>query len=284
MSAMFRGGEIRLSCGDHECRPQPEKMKMSTVAVAQPTDDARSEAEVRIDLAAAYRLCAHFAMDDLIYTHLSARVPGEPGHFLLNPYGEMFEEITASSIIKVDLDGNVVDAASDDLNAFGHLIHGAFYKARPEVGAVMHTHTRAGIAIAALQGGLLPMSQMSMHFYKSISYHDYEGPVLNPAEQDTLVANMGENRAMMLRNHGLLTIGESVAEAFSRLYYLEQCCRSQVDAMSTGDRVIIPPPEVCGQTNEYYRQGPYGPRMPFSRREWPALLRMLDKRDASYRD
>jgi ribulose-5-phosphate 4-epimerase/fuculose-1-phosphate aldolase len=239
-----------------------------------------TEQRLRIDLAAAYRLAAHFGMDDLIYTHFSARLPDGSGDFLLNPYGLLFDEITASSLIRVTPEGEVVGRTEHDLNVFGYKIHEPFYRLRPAIGSVMHTHTPAGIAVSAMACGLLPLSQMAMHFYKSVGSHAYEGNAFTPDEQRRLIEAMGEHRAVFLQNHGLLAVGETVAEAFSRLYYLEQCCRIQVQAMAGGGRLIHVPEEVALAMNEQYvKKG-----LPFSRREWPALLRRLDRVSPGYKD
>ncbi len=248
-------------------------------SAASRTGAAEVERQVRIDLAAAYRLAAHFQMDDLIYTHFSARLADGAGDFLLNPYGLMFEEITASSLIRVDPTGTVIGDTEFDLNIAGYKIHAPFYRAKPEVGAVLHSHTRAGIAVSAMPCGLLPISQMALHFYGNLGYHDYRGNSFAGDEQDRLLANLGDARAVVMRNHGLLVVGETIAEAFSRLYYLEQCCRIQVDAMAGGDLIEVPA-DTARALSEQYREI----QMPFSKREWPALLRTLDRRDPSYRD
>ncbi len=166
-----------------------------------------------------------------------------------------------------------------DLNMAGYKIHAPFYRAKPEVGAVLHSHTRAGIAVSAMAGGLLPISQMALHFYENLGYHDYQGNTFAGDEQDRLIADLGDARAVVLRNHGLLVVGETIAEAFSRLYYLEQCCRIQVDAMAGGAPIEVPA-EIARALSEQYREI----KMPFSKREWPALCRTLDRRDPSYRD
>lgn len=249
-----------------------------TPDATRPVDAA--ERDARIQLAAAYRLAAHFGMDDLVYTHFSARVPDGGGDFLLNPYGLLFEEITASSLIRVTPGGEVVGRTEHDVNLFGHRIHAPFYRARPEVGAVLHTHTPAGIAVSAMACGLLPLSQWSLHFHGAVGYHAYEGNAFAPEEQARLLAAMGDHRAVFLRNHGLLVVGESVPEAFSRLYYLEQSCRAQVAALAGGTPLVQVPDEVAAAMSEQYaKRG-----LPFSRREWPALLRRLDRVAPGYRD
>ena len=251
----------------------------STVTALERAEVETAEREVRVDLAAAYRLAAHFGMDDLIYTHFSARLPGGGGDFLLNPYGLLFEEITASSLIRVDAAGNVVGESDHDLNYFGYKIHAPFYRANLKIGAVLHTHTRAAIAVSAMACGLLPISQMALHFYQRLGYHAYEGNDFAGDEQDRLIANLADTKAVILRNHGLLVVGETVAEAFSRLYYLEQCCRIQVDAMAGGKLIEIGH-ETARAMSAQYRES----QMPFSKREWPALRRLLDRRDPSYKE
>lgn len=242
-----------------------------------------SEAEwaARVDLAACYRLVAHFRMDDLIYNHISARVPGAHGHFLINPYGMAYEEITASSLIKIDLDGNVVDDGGQDygVNHAGFVIHSAVHRARPQVDCVIHTHTPAGMAISALECGLLPLSQTAMFFGK-VAMHEYEGVVVDLGEQQRLVDDLGDSQAMILRNHGLLTVGPSIAEAFTAMYWLERACQAQAMAMACNTPLHLPAPPVVELTNHLYKPTT---RRPFGLLEWPALLRLLDRRDNSYR-
>jgi ribulose-5-phosphate 4-epimerase/fuculose-1-phosphate aldolase len=185
----------------------------------------------RLDLAACYRLAVHFGMTDLIYTHISARVPGPEHHFLINAFGLLWDEISASTLVKVTLDGEVVeDPTGSGINRAGYVIHSAVHRARPDVGCVMHTHTQAGIAVSAQEDGLLPLSQHAMRFSNSIAYHDYEGLALDLDEQVRLVSDLGDRPAMILRNHGLLVCGESVAQTFDLMYYLERACRTQVSA------------------------------------------------------
>ncbi len=242
---------------------------------------AADEWSVRVQLAAAYRLMARFGMTDLIYTHLSARVPGDAEHFLINPYGWLFEEITASSLVKIDLDGNPVDAGPTPINAAGFVIHSAVHAARSDVGCVMHTHTLPGMAVAAAECGLLPLNQMSMLFYERVAYHDYEGISLDLDERERLVRDLGDKCAMILRNHGLLTVGRTVPEAFSRMYYLDRACAIQLAALSMGPPVV-PPPEVCEHAARQHEQHAE-PDSEHERREWDALLRLLDREDPSYR-
>ena len=239
------------------------------------------EQQMRADLAACYRLIALYGWDDLVFTHISARVPGPDEHFLINPYGMLFEEITASSLVKVDLDGNKVTESPHPINPAGFVIHSAVHESREDVVCVLHTHTRAGVAVSAQAGGLLPISQTSLFPYVTLAYHDYEGVALNDDEKPRLVADLGAKNAMILRNHGLLTTGASIADAFLLMYMLEAACRIQVMAQSSGGPLIqVPQPIVDGikaQAAEVTK-GLGGQLV------WPGLLRMLDRMDPSYRD
>jgi ribulose-5-phosphate 4-epimerase/fuculose-1-phosphate aldolase len=213
------------------------------------------EGELRRELAAVYRLVAYYKMTDLIFTHISARLPAPPGagpRFLINPYGLLFEEVTASALVVVDLHGNVVEPVSATVNPAGFVIHSAIHAARPDAHCVLHTHTRAGCAVAATEEGLLPLNQINLEFYERVSYHDYEGIALNRDEQRRLVASLGGNNAMILRHHGLLTCGSSPLEAFGRMYYLNKACEIQVDAGRAGT-IALPPKEVCDYTAAQYR-------------------------------
>jgi ribulose-5-phosphate 4-epimerase/fuculose-1-phosphate aldolase len=239
---------------------------------------SEAERQARIDLAAAYRLAAHFEMTDLIYTHFSCRVPGTD-RLLLNPYGQLFDEITASSLVCVDLAGKLYgEAEPADMNLFGFKIHSPFYIRRPDIACVLHTHTRAGMAISALDCGILPITQSALDFYGSVSYHAYEGNAFYEDEQKRLLDNLGPNKAMVLRNHGLLTVGGSVAEAFSLMYYLELCCKVQLDAMASGAKLIEIPDPIAAPLRDMYHAN----QKPFSKREWPALLRLLDRVNPGY--
>jgi ribulose-5-phosphate 4-epimerase/fuculose-1-phosphate aldolase len=242
---------------------------------------SEEEWQLRIDLAAAYRLVAHYGWDDLVFTHISARVPGPEHHFLINPYGMMFEEITASSLVKVGLDGNVVGEVSYPVNPAGFTIHSAVHAAREDALCVMHLHTDYGIAISAQKGGLLPISQQSLFILTSLAYHDYEGLALNDEEKPRLVADLGDKNHMILRNHGLLTVGRSPADAFLAMYMLERACKIQILAQSNGaDLVCVPEPilaQVPAQVAAVTRGG--GGRF-----VWPGLLRKLDRIDPSYKD
>jgi len=242
---------------------------------------SKEEWDMRCDLAAAYQLAAQFKWTDLIYTHFSARVPGSP-HLLINPYGLMFDEITASSLVKIDKDGNVVDDPTGlGINYAGFVIHGCMHEARPEINCVIHTHTRAGVAVAAQKCGLLPISQHSLRVYSELAYHDYEGIALELDERPRMVANLGKkSKAMIMRNHGLLTLGDTVCEAFELMYYLDCACQIQVDALA-GGRVEVTQvsPETARKGFEQFER-PGGAEL---EKEWPALMRMLDRRGVVYR-
>ncbi|MGD1224154.1 class II aldolase/adducin family protein [Streptomyces krungchingensis] len=250
--------------------------------------DATAEEELRLrrELAAVYRLVAHFRMTDLIFTHISQRLPGPDNHFLINPYGLLFEEITASDLVKIDLDGNPVEPTPHPVNPAGFVIHSAIHKARPDAHCVLHTHTRAGCAVAAQRDGLLPVNQMSMEFHNRVGYHDYEGVALNLDEQQRLVADLGHHPALILRNHGLLTVGESAAQAFLRMYYLEKACEIQVAAQAGGAPLVLPPAQVC----EYTAQQLAGEADADFQDDiaydlaWAALLRLVERIAPDYKD
>ena len=244
---------------------------------------SEDEWQVRVDLAACYRLVHHHRMTDLVYTHLTARVPGPEHHFLINRYGLLFNEITASNLVKIDEEGRVVGGGADEenvVNYAGFVIHGAVHMGRPDVGCVLHVHTRASMAVSALECGLLPITQTAMRFFGHLGYHDYEGPALDLAERARLVADLGPHNAMILRNHGLLACGRTVAEAFNMLYWLERACDAQVAAMSCGSPLRVPSDEVAAKTAHLYDPGT---RRRFGLLEWPAMLRLVDAIDPSYR-
>jgi ribulose-5-phosphate 4-epimerase/fuculose-1-phosphate aldolase len=240
------------------------------------------EWQVRIDLAAAYRLVAHYGWDDLVFTHISARVPGSEHHFLINPYGMMFEEITASSLVKVDLAGKIVMASEYSINPAGFTIHSAVHAAREDALCVMHLHTDCGIAVSAQKDGLLPLSQQSLFVLASLAYHDYEGLALNEEEKPRLVADLGSKTFLILRNHGLLTVGPSVSDAFLAMFLLERACRIQILAQSGGGKLVsINDEKIFAQIpsqEAVVTQGSGG------RLVWPGLLRKLDRMGANYRD
>lgn len=253
--------------------------KTSATAEGAPYD----EAAARVDLAAAYRLVALYGWDDLIFTHLSARVPGPEHHFLINPYNLMFEEITASSLVKIDVDGNPVDPTPYAINPAGFTIHSALHMARSDAQAVMHLHTPYGQAVSGMEFGLLPYTQTAMIAGEDIAYHDYEGLATDLDERARLVDDLGDRHAMILRNHGTLTIGESVATCFMRLYFLERACEAQVHMLSAGkDRLWRPHDDIPGKVKR--QTDPRAMGIVTSRLAWPALLRKLDRIDPSYRD
>ena len=237
---------------------------------------------MRVDVAACYRLVALFGMNDLVYNHISGRVPGETGRFLINPYGYAYEEVTASSLVKIDWEGNVVlvSGTGCGVNRAGFVIHSAVHKARHDVDCVIHTHSPAGMAVSALKCGLLPLTQNAMFFGK-LGYHDYEGPAVDLDEQQRLVRDLGDGAAMILRNHGLLTAGRTVCEAFVTMHWLEKACQAQVMAMACNTDLNLPSPDTVRVTNDRYKPGQ---RRNITELEWPAMLRMLDRRDPSYRD
>jgi ribulose-5-phosphate 4-epimerase/fuculose-1-phosphate aldolase len=239
------------------------------------------EWQVRIDLAACYRAIAMYGWDDLVFTHVSARVPGPEHHFLINAYGMMFEEITASSLVKVDLAGEKTLESPYEINPAGFVIHSAVHEARSDAGCVLHTNTRAGVAVSAQAEGLLPVSQTSLFPYSTLAYHSYEGVALNEDEKPRLVADLGGNSALILRNHGLLTTGATIADAFLMMYMLETACQIQIMAQSSGGELVeVPTPIVEGiqAQAEQVTKGLGGLLV------WPGLLRKLDRRDPSYRD
>lgn len=245
---------------------------------------AEGEAVLRRQLAAAYRLVDHFGWTELIYGHLTARVPGEEPHFLINPYGLNYDEVTASNLVKIDLDGNKVDDSPHPVNYAGFVIHSAIHMAhaaRHKV--VMHTHTRAGMAVCALKDGLLPVSMVSTAFHGKLSYHDYEGPSLDLDERDRLLKNLGDNQAMMLRNHGLLTTGRSVPEAFLRLYRLERACQIQLDAAAAGALNVMGDNLAAKSGADMDRFSEMESEVGIGDLEFAALVRKLDKVDPSWR-
>jgi ribulose-5-phosphate 4-epimerase/fuculose-1-phosphate aldolase len=241
-----------------------------------------AEWQMRVDIAACYRLVALFGMNDLVYNHISGRVPGEEGHFLINPYGYAYEEVTASCLVKIDFDGKLVldPGTGYGINRAGFVIHSAIHRARPDVACVIHTHSPAGMAVSALKCGLLPLTQNAM-FFGRVGYHDYEGPAVDLDEQKRLVRDLGDSAAMILRNHGLLTAGGTVCEAFVVMHWLEKACQAQLQAMACNAELNYPDPRTIAVTNERYKPGQ---RRKITELEWPAMLRMLDRRDASYRE
>ena len=238
------------------------------------------EWQLRVDLAAAYRLVAAYGMSDLVFTHISARVPGPEHHFLINPYGLMFDEISASSLIKVDQSCNKLSESAFPANPAGFTIHSAVHQARPDIACVLHTHTRAGIAVSSQKKGVLPISQQSTFVIASLGYHDYEGVALRDEEKPRLQANLGHNTFLMLRNHGLLTVGNTVADAFLSMYTFENTCRIQVDALAGGQELVEVDPRILQGMAQVMKAVTAGQG---SLLAWPALLRKLDRMDPGYR-
>lgn len=242
---------------------------------------APGEWAARVDLAAAYRLVALYGWDDLIFTHLSARVPGTERHFLINPFGMMFEEITASSLIKIDIDGHPLGASNSSINLPGFTIHSAIHMAREDAVAVMHLHTPHGQAVSAMAFGLLPNTQAAMTIGHDVAYHDYEGIATELDERERLARDLGDKHAMILRNHGTLAVGRTVGECFLRLYFLERACQVQVMMLAAGhDRLIAPPDGVAERVRD---QTPPAGVAKAEALAWPALLRRLDRHDPGFR-
>jgi ribulose-5-phosphate 4-epimerase/fuculose-1-phosphate aldolase len=236
------------------------------------------EWQIRVDLAACYRLMAHYGMTEMIANHISMRLPGPNNEFLLNPYGMLYEEMTASSMIRVDVEGKVLFSATDyGINHAGYVIHSAIHKARHDVGCVIHSHTLPGMTVSAMKTGLLPLAQSAMRFV-DVAYHDFEGIAIRLDEQERLVASLGMREAMVLRNHGLLTVGPTIAECFNNMWRLERACQLQVMALSCNTELLMPSPESITFTHQALRG------LHLGLREWPALLRKLDQIDPSFRD
>jgi ribulose-5-phosphate 4-epimerase/fuculose-1-phosphate aldolase len=236
------------------------------------------EWQLRCDLAACYRLVAHYGWSDLVFTHITARVPGPEHHFLINPYGLMFDEITASSLVKVDAECNKVIDSPFPVNPAGFIIHSAVHEAREDAGCVLHTHTRAGVAVSAQQGGVLPISQQSTFVLAGLAYHEYEGVAFRPDEKPRLQADLGSANFLMLRNHGLLTVGPTIADAFLSMYVFESTCQIQLSAQAGGPLIEVNPQIVAGVA-ESMRVQTSGLGGAFV---WPALLRKLDRLGADY--
>ena len=242
------------------------------------------EWQIRCDLAALYRLVAHHRMTDWIYTHISARIPGPEHHFLINQYGVLFEDMTASELVKIDLDGNIVDdghfpgQSPREVNAAGFCIHSAIHMAREDLTCVVHTHTAAGVAVSAQARGLLPISQHALKFYGHIGYHGYEGIALDLDERERLVRDLGAHKAMILRNHGLLVGGRTIPEAWAGIYYLERACQIQIMAGDT--ELTLPPEEVRQHTARQFNEGD---RLPHYEMAWNSALRMIEGGKTDYR-
>jgi ribulose-5-phosphate 4-epimerase/fuculose-1-phosphate aldolase len=255
--------------------------KPAVISHSGPSSTPITEAErqLRVDLAACYRLVAHYEMDDMFSTHISARVPGSDTHFLLNPYGVLFEQVTASDLVKVDLEGNILQDTPYSINSAGFVIHSVVHAARPDAKCVLHTHTVAGMAIASLEDGLLPLTQKSMRFYNRIGYHDYQGVADDLHEHQRLVRDLGSHNALVLRNHGLLTCGPTVARAFFLMKNLEKSCQAQLAAMASGGKLI----QLSADLMEH-AAGQVEHRLDGEASGWSALRKKLDHIDPSYRN
>ena len=254
----------------------------AAAAAFETVQPVQSEAELRVQLAAAYRLVDHFGWNESIYGHLTVRVPGPERHFLINPYGLRYDEVTASNLVKITLAGEIVGESEWPVNAAGYAIHGAIHSGAPDAHCVMHTHSPAGMAVAALECGLLPISLDATLFHGTVGYHAYEGAVVSEGEKARLVEDLGSNRALILRNHGLVTVGRTIPEAFLYLHRLETACRTQADALAMNSGLVHVPEEVCAQSARQIDD--------FSTHvsdigalEFTAFMRMLDQRGAGYR-
>jgi ribulose-5-phosphate 4-epimerase/fuculose-1-phosphate aldolase len=240
-----------------------------------------NERDLRVELAACYRLVALFGWDDLVFTHISARLPGEHDAFLINPYGMLFEEITASSLVKVDARGEKLTPSDWPVNPAGFVIHSAIHAARHDVQCVLHVHTNAGVAVSAQKEGLLPISQIATIALSSLGYHDYEGIALRDDERPRLVRDLGQNACLLLHNHGLLTVGATVGEAFVWMYVLQRACEVQIMAQSGGAPLVHVDPRILGGVKANVDAATKGMGGAIA---WPALRRKLDRLDPSYRD
>jgi ribulose-5-phosphate 4-epimerase/fuculose-1-phosphate aldolase len=261
--------------------------ELAAVEEAAPSMDP-AEWQARVDLAACYRLHAHYGWTDLIYTHISARVPGSHEHFLINPFGLMFDEVTASSLVKIDLDGNILSPTKHTIHRAGFVIHSAVHAARPDARCVIHAHTRAGMAVSAMKCGLLPLTQHAMLFHGRVAYHDSEGLANNLSERERIAADLGDKQVLILRNHGTLVAGKSVGQAFSMMWHLEGAMRAQVDALASGQElslgsIALAEKISASSFNEPGEQRSNGTTNPLGFMEWPALLRKLDRLDPSYK-
>jgi ribulose-5-phosphate 4-epimerase/fuculose-1-phosphate aldolase len=252
----------------------------ATRRVEGPATTSDAEWRARVDLAAAYRLAAHYSWDDLIYTHISSRVPGNPHHFLINPFRLAFREVTAGNLVKIDEEGRIVGESDHGVNAAGFVIHSAVHRARPELNAVMHTHSQGGMALSMLPQGLLPVSQHALMFYKRIGYHKYEGIALGLEERERLISDLGPHKAMILHNHGLLTAGRTMAEAFVQMFNLEKAAAAQLAAMAASRELVMPAEDVSELTAVQHNEHTH----PVGDDEWPSLLRMLDRIDPGYKN
>ena len=249
--------------------------------MSKPHNISDAEWQARCELAALYRMIAHFRMTDLIDTHITLRIPGPEHHFLINRYGVIFDRMRASDLVRIDQHGNVVDEAFGErrVNAAGFVIHSAIHMARPDMHCVIHTHTAAGIAVSAQEQGLLPISQHALKFYGKLAYHQYEGIALSLDERERLIADLGTHKAMILRNHGLLAGGASVAEAFHEIHFLERACQAQIQALAGGSKLIYPSEEVCRHTAAQFERDESAQIIDLS---WNAALTLIEHQRESY--
>ncbi len=238
---------------------------------------SEAEWQARVDLAAAYRLTHHFDLTALVYNHITARVPGADDQFLINEYGLGYEEVTASNLVKLDMYGNILEEGEHQINSTGYVIHSAVHAARRDVACVMHTHTSYGMVVSTLEEGLLPLQQDAYQFHERVAYHEFEGVAEDVDERERLVTDLGDKDALIMRNHGLLTVGRSVGEAWVRMWHLEQACKVQVLAQSTGQLIRQAPNAAIERTAAWYDADT-------TALEWPWLLRVLDRKDPSYKE
>lgn len=251
-----------------------------------PREIEASEWDARIKLAACYRMVAKLGMDDLIYNHISLRIPGHDDQFLINPYGLLFDEITASSLVKINTKGDKLDDTPHAVNVAAFVIHGAIHKSSRDAACVLHTHSDASVAVSGQAKGLLPLSQFAMRFYNRQAFHEYEGVAIDLDEQERLVRDLGPHKILLMRNHGILTVGRTPGEAFMLLYYFERAARIQLQmqaAAAAGATLVMPPPEVCERAARQFWELRGDILVP-GEREWPALMRQLDRTDPSYRN
>jgi ribulose-5-phosphate 4-epimerase/fuculose-1-phosphate aldolase len=245
-------------------------------------DNALAEKTIRIELASAYRVAAHLGWSELIYAHITARIPGPEHHFLINPYGLRWDEVTASNLVKIDVEGNVVGESSYPANKAGFIIHSAIHMGRDDASWVFHTHTLAGMAVSAQACGLLPVHMYAHNFFEDLGYHEYEGPSMRLGERERLVASLGKHTALMLRNHGLLTVGRTMPEAWIRMWRLERACQIQLAAQA-GGRLYEPSAEVCRQSRQMGEEF-LTDTAALGVLEFEALKRIIDERDSTYKN
>jgi len=247
-------------------------------ALSKKNQVSAEEWEARLELAATYRLVAHHGWTHLINNHITLRVPGTRDQFLINPYGPLFEQITASMLVKIDLDGNVLEDTPYEINRAGFVIHSAVHMSRMDLHCIIHTHTVAGQAVSALDCGLLPLNQGSLRFYKRVGYHDHEGISHDLEERDRIVRDLGEHKVLILRNHGLLTGGVNCAEAFNLMYHLEKSCETQMLVLASNEAYSMAPPEVCEKGAAQFYRG----NRALGQRDWPALMSLVEARYPDY--